>query len=178
MQTFGHTKHMAENPIQLCMGEVGYKRSRSASKIDTLRAPFPRRDVRLSAAMADCRAPFISELDETLRSLLRRRASPRSWRPSLVPLPYITVWGFPPYVLYILYGQRSAYFQKWTGGGNSTLIHSDLSLQNPGKSASCHDSVNDIQYVTVYSDSHYSTLLYLILYFTVLITWPPRLPGL
>ena len=122
MQTFvyfGHTKHMAENPIQLCMGEVGYKRSRSASKIDTLRAPFPRRDVRLSAAMADCRAPFISELDETLRSLLRRRASPRSWRPSLVPLPYIAVWGFPPYVLY---GQRSAYFQKWTGGGNSTLL--------------------------------------------------------
>ena len=101
------------------MGEVGYKRSRSASKIDTSRAPFPRRDVRLSAAMADCRAPFISELDETLRSLLRRRASPRSWRPSLVPLPYIAVWGFPPYVLY---GQRSAYFQKWTGGGNSTLI--------------------------------------------------------
>ena len=40
-----------------------------------------------------------------------------------------------------------------------TVLHSDLSLQNPGKSASCHDSVNDIQYFTVYSDSHYSTLL-------------------
>ena len=40
-----------------------------------------------------------------------------------------------------------------------STVHSDLSLQNPGKSASCHDSVNDIQYVTVYSDSHYSTLL-------------------
>ena len=36
-----------------------------------------------------------------------------------LPLPYIAVWGFPPYVLY---GQRSAYFQKWTGGGNSTLL--------------------------------------------------------
>ena len=33
--------------------------------------------------------------------------------------PIQIVWGFPPYVLY---GQTSAYFQKWTGGGKTTLI--------------------------------------------------------
>ena len=33
--------------------------------------------------------------------------------------PIQIVWVFPPYVLY---GQRSVYFQKWTGGGKSTLI--------------------------------------------------------
>ena len=31
--------------------------------------------------------------------------------------PIQIVWGFPPYVLY---GQTSAYFQKWTGGGKTT----------------------------------------------------------
>ena len=72
MQTFGHTKHMAENPIQLCMGEVGNKRSRSASKIDTFRAPFPRRDVRLSAAKADCRGPVIAE-DALVAALREQR---------------------------------------------------------------------------------------------------------
>ena len=35
--------------------------------------------------------------------------------------PIQIVWGFPPYVLY---GQTSAYFQKWTGGGKTTLIYS------------------------------------------------------
>ena len=33
--------------------------------------------------------------------------------------PIQIVWGFPPYVLY---GQRSVYFQKWTGGGKTTLL--------------------------------------------------------
>ena len=37
--------------------------------------------------------------------------------------PIQIVWGFPPYVLY---GQRSAYFQKWTGGGNSTLMRKNV----------------------------------------------------
>ena len=41
------------------------------------------------------------------------------------------------------------------------LVHSDLTLQNPGKSASCHDSVSDIQYFTVYNDVIFShTVLY------------------
>ena len=34
--------------------------------------------------------------------------------------PIQIVWGFPPYVLY---GQTSAYFQKWTGGGKITLLY-------------------------------------------------------
>ena len=37
--------------------------------------------------------------------------------------PIQIVWGFPPYVLY---GQTSAYFQKWTGGGKTTLIYSTI----------------------------------------------------
>ena len=38
--------------------------------------------------------------------------------------PIQIVCGFPPYVLY---GQRSAYFQKWTRGGKTTLIFVYLS---------------------------------------------------
>ena len=45
--------------------------------------------------------------------------------------------------------------------GVSDNLHSDLTLQNPGKSASCHDSVSDIQYFTVYNDVIFShTVLY------------------
>ena len=42
--------------------------------------------------------------------------------------PIQIVWGFPPYVLY---GQTSAYFQKWTGGGKTTLIY-ELPLSGSG----------------------------------------------
>ena len=64
----GSYKTYGGKPLTICMGEVEViTRKVDRRQKSTHRAPRP--PAVMSAAMADCRAPVISELDETLRSL-------------------------------------------------------------------------------------------------------------
>ena len=67
-------------------------------------------------------------------------------------------------------------------GKHAMTLHSDLRLQNPGKSASCHDSVNNITqrfstllYIMTIFSLSFSTLLYYSL--TSLLPGYCRVPG-
>ena len=64
----GSYKTYGGKPLTICMGDVEViTRKVDRRQKSTHRAPRP--PAVMSAAMADCRAPVISELDETLRSL-------------------------------------------------------------------------------------------------------------